>query len=105
MRIEKQISSLLLAAALLAGICSAQEFRGRIQGTCHRHQPGSYSRRDRQYREHRHRRHNRRQTNESGHYLFDLVMPGTYTVSMEFPGIQQIRQGKCLASATWRRHR
>ena len=33
-----------------------------------------------------------RQTNETGHYLFDLVDPGTYSVSVEFTGFTKVVQ-------------
>src|SRR5579864_225709 len=33
-----------------------------------------------------------RQTNESGHYMFDLVEPGTYNVTVEFPGFSKFLQ-------------
>jgi hypothetical protein len=85
---------LLLAAALVAGNVSGQEYRGRIQGlvtdtshaaiagatvTLNNIKTGIPS---------------VRQTNEGGHYLFDLVQPGDYTVSFEFSGFGKFVEQK-----------
>lgn len=81
------------AALLVAGFSlSAQEYRGRVQGsvtdtteaaivgatvTLTNVQTGVVS---------------TRQTNETGRYLFDLVLPGTYTVSVELQGFSRFVQ-------------
>ena len=89
----------LLSVALLTVLASslpAQEYRGRIQGsvtdstqavivgatvTLANAQTGVIS---------------TRQTNESGRYLFDLVLPGTYSVTVQLQGFQRFVQEKIL---------
>jgi hypothetical protein len=75
---------------------SAQEYRGRVQGsvtdsteaaiagasvTLTNVQTGVVS---------------TRETNESGRYLFDLVLPGTYTVAVQFTGFTRFVQEKVV---------
>jgi hypothetical protein len=82
----------ILAAVLLGSVLHAQEFRGRIQGsvvdstggavvgavvTLLNTQTGVSS---------------NRQTNETGHYIFDLISPGTYTITVEFAGFSKFVQ-------------
>jgi hypothetical protein len=81
-------ATLLLAAVSL----SAQEYRGRVQGsvtdtseaaiagatvTLTNVQTGVSS---------------TRETNETGRYIFDLVLPGTYTVAVQFTGFTRFVQ-------------
>jgi len=40
-----------------------------------------------------------RTTNEAGHYLFDLVEPGTYTVTVESPGFSRYAQEQLKVSS------
>jgi hypothetical protein len=83
---------LVLLAVLLAAGASAQEFRGRIQGnvvdssgaavvgatvTLLNVQTGVSA---------------TRQSNETGHYIFDLINPGTYTITVEFAGFSKFAQ-------------
>ncbi len=83
---------LVLFAAMMAGHAFGQEYRGRIQGvvidtsqaaivgatvTLSNVKTGIPA---------------VRQTNESGHYLFDLVEPGDYTLTFEFPGFGKFVQ-------------
>ena len=85
----KNTSAVLLLPALLAVSSFAQEFRGRIQGividtsqaavvgatvTIVNAGTGVAA---------------NRQTNDTGHYLFDLVEPGAYSVAVEFSGFSK----------------
>lgn len=40
-----------------------------------------------------------RQTDQTGRYLFDLVLPGTYTVTVEFAGFNRLVQENVVVSA------
>ncbi|MFN7939038.1 MAG: carboxypeptidase-like regulatory domain-containing protein, partial [Bryobacteraceae bacterium] len=86
-------ASLFVALAILL---PAQEYRGRIQGsvtdtteaavagatvTLHNVETGVNS---------------TRQTNDQGRYLFDLVLPGTYSVTVQLQGFQRFVQEKIL---------
>ncbi|MBV6433849.1 MAG: hypothetical protein IANPNBLG_04078 [Bryobacteraceae bacterium] len=82
----------LLGLALIVQTAIAQDYRGRIQGTVtdttHAAVPGATVTLT-----------NvntgvpaTRQTNEAGHYLFDLVEPGTYTITVEFTGFTKFVQ-------------
>src|SRR5258708_25030424 len=86
------IAGELAVLALLSGALFAQEYRGRIQGTVTDATqaviPGATV--------------NllnvntgvkaMRQSNESGHYLFDLVEPGAYTLTVEASGFGKFVQ-------------
>jgi len=91
------LRALLLATFVLS--LTAQEYRGRVQGsvtditqatipsatvTLTNVQTGVTS---------------TRQTNEQGRYLFDLVLPGTYTVTVQIQGFQKYVQEKVLLQA------
>jgi hypothetical protein len=82
----KHTSLLLLLAALLAGSSVAQEFRGRIQGTVTDTSQAAVSGASVTITNTRTGVATKRQTNDTGHYLFDLVEPGMYSVSIEYPG-------------------
>lgn len=93
---------LALRAALLAAVAfslPAQEYRGRVQGsvtdttqaaiagatvTLSNTQTGVTS---------------TRQTNEQGRYIFDLVMPGTYSVTVTLQGFQKYVQENVFLQA------
>ena len=81
-----------LLFTLLALVSPAQDYRGRIQGTVrdtsdaviagaavtlHNANTGIST---------------ARKTNETGHYIFDLVEPGSYSVTMENPGFAKFVQ-------------
>ncbi len=87
----KKVTLFLLAAMLAVGL-HAQEFRGRIQGTVLdtsnaavvgatvtllNTQTGVSA---------------TRQSNETGHYIFDLISPGTYSITVEFAGFSKFVQ-------------
>src|SRR3954465_6448671 len=40
-----------------------------------------------------------RDTNETGHYLFDMVEPGTYSVSVELPGFSKFLQENIMVAS------
>jgi hypothetical protein len=89
MRLKSRYPFLLLAALLLAGVSSAQEFRGRIQGNVSDTSQAAVAGATVTIVNTGTDVATKRQTNEYGHYLFDLVVPGTYTVSMEYPGFSK----------------
>jgi hypothetical protein len=89
----------LFLFTLLAAVLSGQDYRGRIQGlvtdsssaviagatvTLHNVKTGVSS---------------IRKTNETGHYIFDLVEPGAYRVTIETPGFSRyVQENVPLAS-------
>ncbi len=86
---RRKASFLLLTAILLAGTSSAQEFRGRIQGNVSDTTQAAIAGATVIITNTGTDVSTRRQTNESGHYLFDLVVPGMYTVTAEYPGFSK----------------
>ena len=87
---------MLLSAALLAGSSFAQEFRGRIQGNVTDTSQGAVAGAAVSILNTGTGVATNRQTNEMGHYLFDLVEPGTYTVTVEVPGFSKFVQENIL---------
>jgi hypothetical protein len=87
---------LFLSAALLAANAFAQEFRGRIQGTVTDTSQASIAGANVTIVNAGTGVVTNRQTNETGHYLFDLVEPGTYAVAIEFPGFSRFVQESVL---------
>ena len=94
MHLPRPVRATLLA--VIAFSLQAQEYRGRIQGsvtdstqaviagatvTLTNTQTGVSS---------------TRQTNENGRYLFDLVLPGNYSVTVQLQGFQRFVQEKVL---------
>ena len=94
MHLLRPVRASVLAA--IAFTLQAQEYRGRIQGsvtdstqaviagatvTLTNTQTGVTS---------------TRQTNENGRYLFDLVLPGNYSVTVQLQGFQRFVQEKVL---------
>ena len=80
---------LLFLAVLLATALKAQEFRGRIQGTVVDSSGGvlvganvTLINKDTGVSANR-------KTNETGHFIFDLITPGTYSVTVEFTGFSK----------------
>ncbi len=98
-RNPRMLSALILGSALAlltAGLASAQEYRGRIQGnvtdptnavavgatvTLHNTNTGVST---------------VRSTDVAGHYLFDLVEPGTYSLTVEMAGFKRFVQENIL---------
>ena len=85
-----------LSAGLLAANAFAQEFRGRIQGTVTDTSQASIAGANVTIVNAGTGVATNRQSNESGHYLFDLVEPGTYSVAIEFPGFSRFVQENVL---------
>ena len=69
-----------------------QEFRGRIQGTVVDTSQGAVVGATVTIRNVNTGVSTARLTSETGHYLFDLVDPGTYTVTVEFQGFSKFAQ-------------
>ena len=89
---RSKCSFLLLMVILLAGTSSAQEFRGQIQGNVSDTTQAAIAGAAVIITNTGTDVSTRRQTNESGHYLFDLVVPGRYTVTVEYPGFSKFVQ-------------
>ncbi len=81
-----------LLAALFAVRAGAQEYRGRIQGTVTDTSQAAVAGATVRITNVKTGVPTVRQTNEVGHYLFDLVEPGNYTVSVEFTGFSKFVQ-------------
>lgn len=80
---------LFLSAVLLGASAFAQEFRGRIQGTVTDTSQASIAGATVSILNTGTGITTNRQTNEAGHYLFDLVEPGNYSVAVEFTGFSR----------------
>jgi hypothetical protein len=85
-----------VSAALLAASSFAQEFRGRIQGTVADTSQAAVAGAAVKIVNIGTGVVTNRVTNETGLYLFDLVEPGTYTVSVEFSGFNKFVQENVL---------
>lgn len=80
---------------LLATVCTAlhaQEFRGRVQGTVTDTTQAAIAGASVTLKNVNTGVPTERQTNESGHYLFDSIDPGNYTVTVQFPGFSRFIQ-------------
>src|SRR5579864_1975788 len=82
----------VLCLALLVSVATAQEYRGRVQGIVADPSQGAVAGATVTLRNVNTGIESVRQTDPTGHYLFDLVQPGTYTVSMQAPGFQRFVQ-------------
>ena len=90
-QMQKTFMFVPLAAVLAAGLY-AQEYRGRIQGNVVDSSQAVVAGATVTLLNVKTGVPAVRQTNESGHYLFDLVEPGTYSVAVEFPGFSKFLQ-------------
>ena len=75
--------------ALIAGVAQAQDYRGRIQGTITDPTQAVVAGATVTLANVNTGVTVVRKSNESGHYLFDLVEPGTYRVTVEAPGFSK----------------
>ncbi len=88
---------LLLVLAVVCAVSSfAQEFRGRIQGTITDTSQAAIVGATVTLLNVNTGVSTTRQSNETGHYIFDLVDPGTYTISVEFAGFSKFVQENVL---------
>ena len=85
-----------LLAAWFAAASFAQEFRGRIQGTVTDTSQAAVAGATVTIVNTGTGVITNRQTNETGHYLFDLVEPGTYNVSAQFSGFSKFVHANVL---------
>jgi hypothetical protein len=85
-------SLLLFGLALLAQFTFAQDYRGRIQGTVMDTSRAAVPGATVTLTNVNTGVPATRQTNEAGHYLFDLVEPGAYTITVEFTGFTRFVQ-------------
>ena len=93
----QKLNSLLYAGALLAlfaTISLAQDYRARLQGTITDASQGIVPNATVTLSNVNTGAAATRQTNESGHYLFDLVEPGSYTIAVEAPGFSKFVREK-----------
>src|SRR5439155_2678771 len=75
--------------AVSAVVASAQEYRGRVQGTVLDSTKAAIPGASVTLLNVNTGVANTRQTDERGHYLFDLVLPGTYKVTVESQGFNK----------------
>ena len=90
---------LLVFLTLTASFVSAQEFRGRVQGTVTDPSQAVIVGATVTLTNVNTGVSSTRQTDQTGRYLFDLVLPGTYTVTVEFAGFNRLVQENVLVSA------
>src|SRR5579864_4707434 len=82
----------VLCLALLVSVATAQEYRGRVQGIVADPSQAAVAGAQVTLRNVNTGIESVRQTDATGHYLFDLVQPGTYTVAVQAPGFQRFLQ-------------
>jgi hypothetical protein len=96
MRSNYCLLRVVLSSAFLAVLASAslqgQEYRGRIQGTVTDSSQGAIVGAQVTLLNSKTGVAAVRQTSENGHYLFDLVEPGTYSIAVEFQGFNRFVQ-------------
>jgi hypothetical protein len=86
----------VFALAVMAAGLHAQEYRGRIQGTVLDSSNAAIVGATITLQNVNTGISITRQTNETGHYLFDLVDPGTYVLTVEFTGFSKFVQENVL---------
>ena len=85
-------SAILSLVALATGISVAQEYRGRVQGNVSDPSHAAVADAKVSLKNINTGIESSRQTDSTGHYLFDFVQPGTYSVSVETSGFQKFVQ-------------
>src|SRR5262245_11186273 len=81
------------AMLLIAGFSlSAQEYRGRVQGSVTDTSEAAIAGATVTLTNVQTGVATTRETSETGRYLFDLILPGTYTVSVQFQGFSRFVQ-------------
>src|ERR1017187_381168 len=94
-KFDSSLTGMLCAAALLTaftGVVFAQEFRGRLQGTVADPSEAAIAGASVTLRNINTGVETVRQTDSSGRYLFDLVQPGTYSVTVQAAGFDKYVQ-------------
>ena len=89
MRLVRRALCLLI---LLAAILSAQDYRGRIQGVVSDSTNAVIAGANVTLSNVNTGISSSRLTNETGHYIFDLVEPGMYRITVEQPGFSKFVQ-------------
>lgn len=90
------VSAAVALGALVAGILTAQEYRGRVQGVVSDATDAVVTGATVRLKNVNTGLEAVRQTDAYGHYLFDLVEPGTYVVAAEMPGFSRLLQENIL---------
>jgi hypothetical protein len=83
----------LTTLVLLVGVATAQDYRARVQGIVTDPSQGAVVGANVVVRNLNTGIEQTRQTDSTGHYLFDFVQPGTYSVSVTATGFQKFVQG------------
>src|SRR5438034_11398318 len=89
MRLSRFAKRFVFLLAVLSVAASAQEYRGRVQGTVLDSTKAAIPGASVSLLNVNTGVASTRQTDERGHYLFDLVMPGTYRVTVESLGFNK----------------
>src|SRR5947209_1756245 len=91
-----RVFTVLFLSMTLAGISSAQEYRGRVQGVVTDSSDAAVAGAVVRLRNVDTGVATVRQSDSYGHYLFDLVLPGTYTLLVEMQGFSRFEQENIL---------
>ncbi len=83
---------ILAVFAMLAGVATAQEFRAKVQGVVLDPSAAAVANATVTLRNTDTAIETVRQTDSTGHYLFDLVQPGRYSITVVAPGFQKYVQ-------------
>src|SRR5437870_6285098 len=94
MRLSELVKRFLFLLVVLTAVASAQEYRGRVQGTVLDTTKAAIPGATVSLLNVNTGVSNTRQTDERGHYLFDLVLPGTYTITVESQGFNKFVEEK-----------
>ncbi len=89
---RRRVSSALAVFSLFAGICSAQDYRGKVQGNVTDPTQSAISGATVTLKNVNTGIETVKQTDAAGHYLFDFVQPGTYSVTVGAAGFQKYLQ-------------
>ena len=82
----------MVLIALVAGVATAQESRGRVQGTVADPSQAALPEATVTLRNVNTGVDTVRQADAAGHFLFDFVQPGTYSVTVQATGFQRFVQ-------------
>src|SRR5712692_8402740 len=78
--------------ALVAGIATAQEYRGRVQGIVTDPSQAALPEATVTLKNVNTGVESTREADSAGHFLFDFVQPGTYSVTVQAPGFSRFVQ-------------